>query len=224
MLMLRKKTAADNIHPYREALHTLLSGYPEGLSAIAIASQLGLSKTECDRLLHSEQMRDAIEADPYSGTLLFRSKSNGQPGLTLEEELERARKKHLLRRGIKVAFLSSLLSGAAIALVSVVPAIRRAIEPPPATWDPELSQISAELEIAAQKRLELENERRDLAQRLAHMKSLAAKADCSTDWSQGKTCYLEGRLLSRAAFDRELAQMRLRISQLDEILSSSPRS
>ncbi|MBC6423438.1 MAG: hypothetical protein GDA43_10130 [Hormoscilla sp. SP5CHS1] len=81
-----------------------------------------------------------------------------------------------------------------------------------------------ELEIAAQKRLELEDERRDLAQRLAHMKSIAAKADCSTDWSQGKTCYLEGRLLSRAAFDRELAQMRLRISQLDEILSSSPRS
>jgi len=128
--MLRKKTTADNIYPYREALHTLLSGYPKGLSAIAIASQLGLSKTECDRLLHSEQMRDAIEADPYSETLLFRSKSNGQPGLTLEEELERARKKHLLRWGIKVAFLSSLLSGAAIALVSVVPAIRRAIALP----------------------------------------------------------------------------------------------
>ncbi|MGK7899827.1 MAG: hypothetical protein AB4352_00160 [Hormoscilla sp.] len=223
MLMLKKKTAADNIHPYREALHTLLSGDPEGLSAIAIASHLGLSEKECDRLLHSEQMRDAIEADPYSGKLLFRSKSNSQPDLTLEEELERARQK-LRRRRIKVAFLSSLLSGAAIALVAVVPAIRRAIEPPAATWDPEWSQISAELEIAAQKRLELEEERRDLAQRLAHMKTIAAKADCSTDWSQGKTCYLEGRLLSRAAFDRELAQMRLRISQLDEILSSSPRS
>ncbi|MBC6472863.1 MAG: hypothetical protein GDA48_08610 [Hormoscilla sp. GM102CHS1] len=221
--MLRKNTAADNIHPYREALHTLLSGYPEGLSAIAIASQLGLSEKECDRLLHSEQMRDAIEADPYSGKLLFRSKSNSQPGLTLEQELERARQK-LRRRRIKVAFLSSLLSGAAIALVAVVPAIRRAIEPPPATWAPEWIQTRAELEIAAQKRLELEEERSDLAQRLAHMKSIAAKADCSTDWSQEKTCYLEGRLLSRAAFDRELAQMRLRISQLDEILSSSTRS
>ncbi|MBC6472866.1 MAG: hypothetical protein GDA48_08625 [Hormoscilla sp. GM102CHS1] len=73
--------------------------------------------------------------------------------------------------------------------------------------------------MAAQKLAELKDERDDLDRRIAHMISLADRNNCSKDWNQGKTCYLEGRLLSRAEFDRELAQMRLRISQINEILS-----
>lgn len=72
----------------------------------------------------------------------------------------------------------------------------------------------AEAEMAAQRSSELKNERYDLERRIAHMKCIAAKADCSKDWNQGRTCYLEGRLLSRAEFDRELAQMKLMIRQI----------
>jgi len=71
-----------------------------------------------------------------------------------------------------------------------------------------------EVEMAAQRSSELETERYDLERRIAHMKCIAAKADCNKDWNQGNTCYLEGRLLSRAQFDRELARMKLMIRQI----------
>ncbi|MGK7899825.1 MAG: hypothetical protein AB4352_00150 [Hormoscilla sp.] len=102
-----------------------------------------------------------------------------------------------------------------------VPTVPPAIQPETADkarTQPDPIPSCAEAEMAGERSSELENELYDLERRIAHMKCIAAQADCNKHWNQGNTCYLEGRLLSRAEFDRELAQMRLRISQINEIL------
>ncbi|MFB2973217.1 hypothetical protein ACE1CD_30000 [Aerosakkonema sp. BLCC-F183] len=217
-------------HPYQEALHTLLYSYPDGLSATEIADKLGISNSECDRLLKQEQIRDTIDVEPWTGTLIFKSQITTKPRYSLKEALKMAKRlKFLLGVEISLAILSSTLVG--VTLISIPLNIslsfgssnRDDVKQISGIWhsknNEDLLKARVEAEIATQKRIEIENQRNDLNIRIANMESLPAKSGCSKYWLQGQTCYLEGRLLSQAEFEREMAEMRLEVSKLNEILS-----
>ncbi|HBE19712.1 MAG TPA: hypothetical protein DEG17_24105 [Cyanobacteria bacterium UBA11149] len=219
----------DLQNPYREVLHTLLYSYPNGLSAREISDKLGISETECDRLLKIEQIRDAVDADPFTGTLIFKSKRTNQPKYSIEEALKMAhRYKILLGIEIGAAILSASLIS--FTLISIPLNISLSFGTPSRQIQPskswgnsqhteDLIKARVEAELAAQKRQGLENEKNDLNKRITHLEALVDKAQCSKYWIKNETCYMEGRLLNQAEFEKEIAQMKLEVSKINEILS-----
>lgn len=229
-----KAKLAHKDHIYHEALHTLLYSYTDGLTAVEIANKLDISASECERLLKIEQIQDTIDADPFTGILIFKSKRTTKPAYSLEEAINMAkRRKNLLGIEFGLTFISSAL--ATFTLVSISLNISLSFGNSGIKWSSgwdsanqsqeNLIQSRVEAEIANQKRIELESEKNDLDRRIQHMESVVAKLECSSKyWNQGETCYVEGRLLSQSKFDREIAEMKLQVSKLNEILSLYARN
>ncbi|MGK7886285.1 MAG: hypothetical protein AB4057_16885 [Crocosphaera sp.] len=238
--MSNKNTAFDNIHPYREALHTLLYKYPDGLSTIDIADSLRLSDSECKHLLEIEEIREAVESDPYTGTLTYTSKRKIQPTRTLEQELELLHQKKLdstqnskkhhttLSKLMRVLISRScfLSFGVGLILLSLVRfSFLTIIIPVSFTFSNDKNNREdfieelIDAEIASQKRIRLYDEKIDLEKRIAEIENSANQSQCDKYWSQNKECYLEGRLLTKVKYERQITQMRLRINEIEEILS-----
>lgn len=238
--MSNKHLACDNIHPYREALHTLLYKYPDGLSTIDIADSLGLSDSECKHLLELEEIREAVESDPYTGTLTYTSKRKIQPTRTLEQELELVHQKKLdstqkskqhqttLSKLMRVlmnryCFLSFGVGFLLFSLFRfsfltiIIPVTFPFSNDNNNTEDVIEERVKAE--IAAQQRTKLYNEKIDLKKRIAEIENAASQSKCDKYWSQNKECYLQGRLLTKFEYERQITKMRLRINEIDEILS-----
>ncbi|WP_414573004.1 hypothetical protein [Nostoc sp. CCY 9925] len=191
--------------PYREALHTLLCNYPNGLSALEIAEKLGISNSECNRLLKSEQIRDDIDADPSTGILIFKTKVTIPPINTLNKALIIAKQSKFLLK----AKLALILLSASIVCFSI---IANNLNIFISFLKPNKAEIESEL--SKQNKIEIRNEIDDLNQRIRNIRSVAEISKCRIYWDNSQTCYIEGRLLTQSEFEKEIDEMKLQISQL----------
>jgi len=221
----------QRLHPYREALQALLYDNPIGLSATEIANRLVISDAECQDLLKNEQMRESVDVDLSDGNLIYKFKGKSNPNLTIEEGLNIAKRRKFvvkLREGVAV-FLSI---GIGITISIKITQLNIFFMPENAKNSKvnvlenkneergNFNELRIEAKITATKIKDLINEKEDLISRISKMQSLSSALDCSRYWRGDNTCYIEGRLLTEASFDREIAQMKLRIAQINEILDS----
>jgi DNA-binding Lrp family transcriptional regulator len=197
-------------HPYREALHILLYDYPQGLSAQDIAEKLNISDIDCQNLLRIEEITDAINVDPYTGTLIYRSQKIISSEISLSEAIRRI-------------YLNKVLTGVHFFIITII-AITACvyIYPQVIQYLQERSLKSrADVEIAAQNKSELLSQRDYLKMRIIKMEAVNRSITCESDWKQERTCYTEGRLLSKKVFNRELKEMRVELRKINELLTNS---
>ena len=200
-------------HPYREALHTLLYDYPNGLSAIDIADQLNISDVKCADLLKSEQLRDAIDADPYTGTLIYKSKRKIQPKFSLSKAIAIA---HHHQAIITMKIISSVLATTFISIKVFDISINIFAPKNPSIINPKPEQLLIDKELAKQKKLKLASDRDDLNRRINQMMNAMVDGDCTSSWKEDKACYIEGRLLSKSEFEDELKWMKSEIMKINQ--------
>ncbi len=200
-------------HPYREALHTLLYDYPKGLSAIDIADQLNISDVKCTDLLKSEQIRDAIDADPYSGTLIYKSKRKIKPKFSLSKAIA------IAQHNKAITTIKIILSVLATTFISIkVVDISLNIFSPEnsSKINPEPEQPLIDKKLATEKKLKLASDREDLNRRINKMMNAMVDGDCTTSWKEDQACYIEGRLLSKSEFENELKWMKSEIMKINQ--------
>ncbi|GAB1542599.1 hypothetical protein NUACC21_52730 [Scytonema sp. NUACC21] len=213
-------------HPYQEALHILLYNNPNGLSAQEIVEKLGISTSECNSLLEIEQIRDTIDADPLTGTLIFKTKASTIPSKSLDDALKNAYKRKMLsitKLGLTL-FSTSLISCTILTIsVNVFISFDKqnydVNQYKSTPWHNNqsketLNKARIEAELAKQKKIEKSNEINDLNQRILNIKSIAKNSKCSIYWDKSQTCYIEGRLLTQTEFEREIDEMKMQISEL----------
>jgi hypothetical protein len=70
---------------------------------------------------------------------------------------------------------------------------------------------------AVRKIAKYKSERSDLESRVSLMES--QKLKCYKNWLESESCYITNRLLTEAEFERELAEIKLEISKLNELIS-----
>jgi hypothetical protein len=217
MLNLRKYPPN---HCYSDALFTLLYEHPDGLSAVDISYKLRISDAECKKLLHDEEIREAIviDLDYDAGTSLYKTTMKTHPLHSLEEEIHRA--KELSQSPIRLTLkVITILCCLILVCVSIfyLSSPHPALEPTVISKD--TSEQYAQDVLAARNIAEQKEKRKGLIERVEAMKLDASKAKCDELWNNRELCYIKGRLLSKAAFDHELVEMRLEISSLDELLN-----
>ncbi len=201
-------------HPYREALHTLLYDYPNGLSAIDIADQLNISDVKCADLLKSEQIRDAINADPYTGTLIYKSKRKIQPKFSLPKAIAIA---HHHQAITTMKIILSVLAGTGFIAITFFDISFNIFAPKNSSKiNPKPEQSIIDQELAKQEKLKLASDREDLNRRINKMMDAMIDGDCTSSWNEGKNCYIEGRLLSKSEFENELKWMKSEIMKINQ--------
>jgi hypothetical protein len=211
---------------YKEPLHILLYSYPHGLSSVDIADQLQISDDQCQELLKIEQIRNAIEVDPFSGTLIYKTKRQIQPNKTFSEALQEVKESDKIK--FSLADLKFILLGLTIPVIIIIKISINVfishIEKVPQIvinqpYSQDLTDKRVEAELASQKKIELEKERDDLNKRIEHLQDIAKKNNCLKLWIERDQCYLEGRLMTQEKFDKEIAQMKLDVTKINEILA-----
>jgi CTP-dependent riboflavin kinase len=208
-------------HPYREALHTLLYDYPKGLSSIDIADRLNISDGECNDLLRLEQIRDAIDVDPYSGTLIYKSKRKIRPKFSLSKAIAIARH-HQAMTIIKIAstlFAVTLIS-INISNITVNFGFPGKAPKEKQNLDEKSRRSLVNKKLAEQEKSELASVRDDLNRRINDMMAVVISGDCTSSWGEDKTCYIEGRLLNKAEVESELKEMKLEVKKIQEQYNS----
>lgn len=217
---------------FTEVLHSLLMKHPDGLTSRQISQQLGLLLSVCEELLRIEQIRDMIDADPFSGEIIYTSKRTELPTRSLGEIMEKATVRYRKLRVLETLFYTSMAI-VSVTLVSIpihISSVSFHIGSPNSAG---LSGLSARRDlvhrsrvdaaIALQNMADLESEKTDLENRIRHMRSLSMRNNCRSRWSQNETCYLAGRLLTQEEFESELAEMNFMIKEVDVSLAAYGR-
>lgn len=215
--MLRKRNA--KLHPissYQNALHTLLKRKSDGLSSIEIAKFLNISNAKCEKLLYQEQLRETLDVDPYSGTLIYRSKLDISNN-SLDEEIRIARKKYLLNRiksmEVKATFTIGLsLLTIRIANVNIgLPRFKQQDSIPVIE-----SKSETLIEDNNYDSINLEIER--LNQIRQTLISGYNRETCAFEWNNSDTCYIQNRLYTKTEFENRLDSIEKRIKQIEKSL------
>ena len=222
--LINRSSIIQKEHLYRESLHTLLYSYPEGLSAIDIAGKLNLSDSECEKLLYLEQIRDAIDADPYSGILIYTSKRVTKPNCSLSKAIAMARHNQSLTifkvfSCFSFALISTTLISININLNKSFSGSEKIKQDSTTNIESTPIQARSDAKLTVQRRLQLESEKNYLDRRIMQMQSLATDKDCASIWQQDKVCNIEGQFLSKLKFEREIAEMKLKMIKINEVLA-----
>lgn len=194
---------------YRDSLHLLLQKYSDGLPLAEISDVLKITDDECRKLIAEEEGRGILDVRFDGASIpLYISKRKISPSLSTSEISDASSGfKYLLILGIALMLLCLLwLNGLSHE------AAQNTVTPSKVDV-PEYRDART----AARKIAKYKSERSDLETRVSLMESQRLK--CYKNWLESESCYITNRLLTEAEFERELAEIKLRISQLNESIS-----
>lgn len=190
---------------YRNYLHQILQSYSDGLSLAEISDVLKITDNVCEKLIAEEEKRGTLAVNfDKDSTPLYISKRKISASQSLEKN---SWFKYLVVLVIALIVLFLFLLNGIFHQASENLAPQSKIDLP--------TYVNAK--IAAKKIAKYKSDRTDLENRLGIMESQRMK--CYDDWLESKSCYITNRLLSEAEFERELAEINLEISKLNELIS-----
>lgn len=159
---------------YRDALYALLYDKPTGLSEGEIASKLNISESDCHNLLYFGEREELSGRTDERGVTLYTTRHTAAPPHSFEYELK------LLKQN-KHPILKFLLSVGLVLLLLLGTAFLVS----PYLSDSNNSAIAA------------------INDRIEQIKVSATQLKCEWYWRSGDSCYVDGRLLTKAQFQRE---------------------
>jgi hypothetical protein len=183
MLEEKKKYSSEQIKNiskkyavYRDALHALLYQNPTGISEAEIANKLEISQSDCHELLHfGEIRRQEIWGNVNDrGMILYNTRQTERPPNSFEQELK------ILKHNQQPILKSLIRAGFVLLLVLgivffVYPYLSSSNNPAIAFLNDRIEQVQLS----------------------------ATKLKCEWYWRSGNSCYVDGRLLTKAQFQQQ---------------------
>ena len=198
------------MHPYHDALHYILYYSKDGLTTEEVADKLKISDLECEHLLKTEQVLDNLNVNPFTGILIYKTKQNTQPTGSLDEILKKAKKTKIISTMKKL-----IVTFSSIASFTIVPiTFNVSLFPKKPNIDVFDFYIepSVKKELDRRNTIKRENKMNDLIHRIRGLQ--LSSVDCEEIWDKNKTCYIEGRLLTKNEVETEINQMTDMINQI----------
>ena len=219
---------------YKTRLHLLLQANPDGLPIAEIADLLQLNDTKCKYLIAEEEARGTVDVKIADSEIpLYFSKRKVMISQDSIDRYALPNTKFLVIGCVAILLGLFVLSGWLYefkypqdSLTSTYMDLPSSVQHKESNkkslnyrsqqHDINLSEY-VEGKIAKKKISEYETKRIDLEKRVELMEE--QKYSCYKDWFTNQPCYITNRLLNKEQFERELAEMKLEISKLSELIS-----